>query len=340
MAGRFGLWGALVLAAVMAAGCSSFIKGERLPGTDGAYYALPRGIVPLSLARDKCALTLTPPPKIDYVPDPQAQYRLRLDHHAFAKDTLIVETDPAGLLKTVNGTADDQFPQVLEGLVQLVGVFQGAAPKAPLASADKSPCEAMDFAAIKMSVDPTIDGNAVPGAAGEGLHVLGIKITAEPLDPVQSGVGGPVPNCMEVVCFRPARAYIIKVRQEHPLLQTVEHRLLVTAPDPTIVLGVKLERQPFVSANVTLGFQNGMLTSYQTTKHSEVVSALQLPLNVGAAIIGVFSEVATINVKHVQREKALVDAQTAYLKAQAELIAEQQKLLKVQQDAAAQGSKP
>jgi hypothetical protein len=343
----------------------SFVAGEKLPGTDGAYYALPTAQVQFKLSVDEsCKLTVAPmkqgkdPLSIEYLPDPQAQYRLRIDHSIFAKDTLIVETEPfTGLLKSVNGTGDDQLPTALTSAVQLLGALYGAAPPATAPARPKRqngetptpplpPCKDNTFSNVAVSIDPTDATYSKPFEP-----IPKVEVTSRPLDNSEVAMGSPT-DCTKVVCFRVARPYIVTIkRPAQPACSAQpasegspaqpasegspaqEFRYLVLAPDPKSVLGVRLDRQAFSDSNVTLTFNNGMLTDYQTTKKSELVSLLQVPLNVGSAIIDTVASLTNLKINHVNEDKNMLTEQLALINAQKELLRAQQDLIKLKLEA-------
>ncbi len=329
---------------------SSFVAGEKLPGTDGAYYALPTAQVQFKLSLDiNCKLTVAPmkegkdPLSIEYLPDPQAQYRLRIDHSIFAKDTLIVETDPIGLLKSVNGTGDDQLPTALTSAVQLLGAFYGAAPPAPAPAptAPKKqngepptpppPCKDKTFSNVAVSIDPTDPTYSKPIEP-----IPKVLVTSRPLDNSEVAMGSPT-DCTKVVCFRVARPYVVTIkRPAQPAPEgspAQEFRYLVLAPDPKSVFGVRLDRQAFSASKVTLTFTNGMLTYYETTKKSELVSLLQVPLNVSSAIIDTVASLTQLKINHVKADNSVLTEQQALIDAQKNLLRAQQDLIRLKLEA-------
>lgn len=315
------------------AGCSSFVVSDRLPGHDGAYYALPRAQLPVTIVRSGCELEATFA-DISYVPDLAAQYRLRLDHNWFSQDKLTVVTDADGLLMSVNGKSVDQTSQILKDAARLAATVSfRSASGGPLGAGEKggdfdcSKSDEGDFSSVVL-VDPTSTREqlmVISSNLGNGVTV-GARALGESETP-----STPV-DCAEVVCFRAMRPYVISVEQaETPPnegnYKKKAFRFMVLAPDPNLVMGVRLDRQLLSTSDVKLTFDHGVLTKYDTVKNSEASSLLQLPLDVAAEVLKVPGELSTIRVKELENEAQLLRNQKSLLESQAALIAAQRAVL-------------
>lgn len=325
-----------VLATASVAGCSSFVASDRLPGTDGAYYALPRAYVPISISRTGCDLEAKAA-DAEYVPDLSAQYRLRLDHGWFSKDKLEVVTDTDGLLSKVNGKSTDQTSAFVKGAVRLAAQINfraGAGSPFSSTGTDKQPFDcsksgAGDFT-YEATVDPLSTKDQLKSLAFE-LRGTGVTIDAYPLEE-SVAKAAPSVDCAEVVCFRVLRPYVVSVEQaktspEDGNFKEQTYRFMVLAPDPNWLMGVRLDRQLLSEADIQLSFDRGVLTKYHATKHSEVGSLLQLPLDVGAEVLSLPSQLTAVRVEEIKSETNLLEGQKSLLEAQAALIAAQKAAL-------------
>lgn len=312
-------------------GCASkdpFVSAEHPPGDDGAYYALPRALVPLQIVRKNCKVTVTPSDSI-YVADPEGQYRLKIKHKWHSTDHLKVVTDANGLLTTINGDSTDQTSAILAKVIKLAAAFQGVPP---ISAGDeeegnrtKAPCEKSDKGDfdIVVVIDPTRDPNQVD--ANKQLDGTLVSLSSGPLITTKPTRGPGSADCATAVCFRAARPYVITVEQRPERgfpRQVIRH--VTIAPDPDSVMSVRFDRQLLATSDVKLTFTNGMMTSHEATKESEALALLQIPLDVASAILSLPSQLATVRVNNYGDDKKVLDAQAGLLRAQAELIAAQQ----------------
>lgn len=328
----------VALVGLTTSGCATgaFIKAEHPPGSDGAFYALPKALWPIDVSREGCDLKVTPPATPTYIGDPNNQYRLQIDHHWLSSETLKVGTDENGLLTTVNGTGEDQLPAALNKVLDLVAAAYGVPPKgAPTGpqtdgQREKLKCEEskeLDFVA-SLIVDPTLERQDEANRLLDGTHVT---LSTKPLYPTGSDGKDKLVDCSKVVCFRAARPYEITFVQRGKGLVPQTRRLVVLAPDPSSTMSVHLDRQLLSKADIKLTFSNGMMTSYDTSKNSEALSLLQVPLDIASAILGLPSQIATIKVTNYGDDQKVLDAYSALLNSQAAMITAQQNLAQAQQ---------
>jgi hypothetical protein len=330
------LWFSLICGSTAYAG-DSFVASEPVPGTDGGYYALPRAVVPVEVSRTKCELKVTAHEPL-FLPDSAARFRLRIDHDVLSSETLIVTTNERGLLTAVNAKAQDQTGEVLKQLVHLYSTLSGAKPVTK--SDNRKNCATSnenDFVYAGL-LDPTNTDTRLNSEAKEFLERYQVKMEIGGLlGAAQPATGNTVPaaDCSEVVCFRAVRPYPVKFTQQEShthILPTQVFTLSVIAPDPATVMGIRLDRQLFALSHIKLSFTQGILTKFDTSKESEALSVLKLPLDVAKEILKVPGDLATVRVKEIQSDTSLLQEQQKLIRAQIALIEAQQ--------AAIQASKP
>jgi hypothetical protein len=315
----------------------SFVAGAPVPGTDGGYYALPRVVVPVEVSRTKCELKVTAHAPL-FLPDSAARFRLRIDHDILSSETLKVTTNERGLLTAVNGEAQDQTGEVLKQLVHLYSTLSGAKPTRQNNEQDDcAKSNKNDFAYAGL-LDPTNTDTRLNSEAKEFLERYRVKMEIGGLldgDNKATGNRMPPTDCSEVVCFRAVRPYLVKFTQERSDtigLPDQVFTLSVIAPDPATVMGIRLDRQLFAKSDIKLSFSEGILTKFDTSRESEAVSVLKLPLDVAKEILKVPGDLATVRVKEIQSDTSLLQEQQKLIRAQIALIEAQQ--------AAIQASKP
>lgn len=326
----------LWLIAQAASGCASgpYVSSRAItPGGDGTYYALPRAYAPLKIERKHGKLTVTPTTPLLYFPDPKYAFRLNLEHSWITTDHIAVGTTETGLLTSINGSSTDQTAAAVSQAIQLASeiVKTGAAfgsPGVATAGGPPKPDEAKDFE-FEVALDPTDVKSDRWAEVSAYLANYGVAVTAQPLN------GGPTAfeneqalqaqsaTCSDSICFRPARPYEIVFRQTARTLPPVAFRFLIVAPDPAMLLSIRLDRQILATSGIKLTFCNGMLTNYETTKHSEVTSLLQVPIDALKMIAEIPGSVLSVRIQNDQQNANLLQGQTNLLNAQAAFVAAQ-----------------
>lgn len=114
-----------VLAAVALTGCTSaIVETEPLPAPGSTVeivkgsYQLPRGLVPVTIKRAKCALSVVIGAPSVHPAGPK--YRIAYNHDILYDDTVSVETK-GGLLAGINSISVNQTPAVIAGGIGLAG---------------------------------------------------------------------------------------------------------------------------------------------------------------------------------------------------------------------------
>lgn len=122
-------------------------------------------------------------------------------------------------------------------------------------------------------------------------------------------------NCARGVCYRPLTPLdvTLSVRGVYSRSDTF------LVPDPNTVLFVDLVGGAFATQKYTLGFTDGVLTSYKQDGQSEVVGLVSLPLAIAKAVLSVPAEALGLKQKNEE-------AKTSYLTAVAAAEAKQGEL--------------
>lgn len=301
------------------AGCSTepIVQSERWPNAGAsevtAYYALPRAYFNLSITRKNCVVEInTDADKpVTYLPDPDRRYILKYKSSDWNTDTLSVEVDKNGLLKTVNATSEDKSADAIKSVLDIAtDVTKKLLDLHTLAeSKEQQPvCDPKKDLDIVYSFDPTDPKADLSGLKGMLPADLSIAIT---LPSASTGTPADCPSDKAAICFRPAALYDVSiVATEHlagkmtpkagkagskkvkdmdiipPSTVTLTRKLRVVAPDPTRVFYVAMKRRGAAKLDVKLTFENGMLTKNDGTYASEALAVAQWPAQIVKSAIG------------------------------------------------------
>lgn len=283
--------------------------------TDSLPYNLPRVLVNVTIERKvvegvaQDSLTVGDPV---IVPDPAHQYRLYYDRSVFATDKMVFETGVSGLLTTINATTEDETGDLVAKLAELAA--QVAKVAVMLAPDGRPP-----IAPFKISklVDPSDDGES--RAVNGWLASLGADLVFEskPMGWRKEDLAAQKKALAEApaqqgVFFRPVLPYVLSLRRASGA--TIA-QAAVLAPNEAPILGIRLERFPFVRANNTLTFSQGLLTKFEIDKPSEALGFIQIPIDVAKAIVDIPGQLLQMKVQSTTNETGLLEAQKALLEA-------------------------
>ena len=81
-----------------------------------------------------------------------------------------------------------------------------------------------------------------------------------------------------------------------------------------------LESELFAKGETKAVFGQGMLTDYEITRPSQVLSILQIPIDVVTAVGNLPSQLLTIRVQHMSDQESYWTAAEQYAKAQAAYV--------------------
>lgn len=104
----------------------------------------------------------------------------------------------------------------------------------------------------------------------------------------------------------------------------------IMVADPLRTFVVDNSRTAFVKKTVNLTVTDGVLTTIDVEKPSELLAAISLPVDVLKVIASIPAELLSIKVKQISDEKSLSSAQVEMLKLQIELIKQRQALIDAQ----------
>lgn len=287
----------------------AFVPGDPA-AIEGVIYHLPRSFIRVKASETNLTIVA-----VENIPDLRARYVLQQRFRASSTDNPEFTTEN-GMLKTVNADSTDDTPKIVN--TALAGVAQVLQREAR---------EAARIATAKIGETEFLVDPFDPHSRGQGE----IKVTVTILDPAlkarmaqrvqRSGCAAGASLCVAV----PTLVRITAAQGETNVT------VIVPVADPTLSVGLKLDRHACVATQNAITFTDGFLTKYDVTKPSEVAECLSIPLDILSAIIRAPIDAITGRKARLSAEQSLIAAQVLLAQEQAKLA----KLQAVPEDAAA-----
>ena len=282
--------------------------------------------------------------KTTVIPDLAHVYQLRSEMSAYSSNTLTVETDPIGFLKSVEVNAKDETAAVIGQLAELAKAGASASVALPsffkasfirfadvgipavssdttggypevafTATLDFSRSQIDDVAAFESQL------NAIAGRYTPPLR-FGLQVTRPDLSKIDSvsNDGSRSRMCSVGVCYRPLLPYGLALVAKHDANKeptTLAPHSWILLPNDSPLLSIDLHRTAFVERKGKLTFTEGVLTKVEVTKPSEALAVATLPVTVLKTLVSIPGELLTLRINQTTSEKSLLDAQTALAKA-------------------------
>lgn len=329
-------------AAVLLAGCSTLgatsnaarsdpaLKDDLKDGERLVPYTLPRGYLTaklVAMGSDRTdptyRLVLLAP---DLQPDGRYQLLARARLSAFADESLTIKIDPqTGFLQSIGVVSDDRTDDILPALAATVGAVRagnvdgpkkdGASPR-DLGANDKllarvvfDPLDESDTAAARTSICTALNSYYGPRACPDADVLFSFSDPAAP-----GAVRAPLPPtvplpasdveklCAAAMCTPSLRTIRVAVGLPGGGIDEA----LFQVPDATRLVRIDFRRAAFVKRETSAVFNSGMPVSVSTTKPSEALGVVLLPIRVLRAGLGAFTEVLQlrINVDIIERKFA------------------------------------
>lgn len=299
-------------------------------------YALPRGYLTFGIKSVQGKLSIDPGLSVTYLPDPKARFAVKFLHSAFASDDLIATTNEQGLLTGINAVNEDQSVAIVQKVIELATGL-GRAGALRFQRGGKAPPNFV----ISTSIDPFNSQESLR----EIEKISDLKVTITDL------YGFPLPRyderreeiitqkCHSSVCFRIVTPVILSISPKH-FPKDFLGKFVMLVPSPYMVGEYDVRRAPCVKRTNILELKNGVLTKVQSTKPSEVLGCLQIPVDVAKAIVSIPAELIKVKVEQSNQDAALARAQASALTAQVELMKAQAALIAQQNTANSQQTPP
>jgi hypothetical protein len=296
---------------------------------------------------DRFTASLTP-----YVADASKRYIAKLDHRASRTDNLIVTTTRAGLLSTARGSADDQTSAIIASLASAVGARSGnfrvvntgqdTLPVTLTNDQKTKICNAARRRDFEMTIDPKKphldDLNAYVKNQAQSFNTRACAALAlPPASNCETKLGDYYEKRAELILdsgqtctldtmgtegsgllYRRETPVSIRIRIKDDNLVLASYQFEM--PNCSPIDRVPMDASAFVKTDYTLGFENGMLVSYDARRPSEAAQIASLPFTVIKKLVEAPAELLQLKVDLTNKENSLVDAETDQLEKLLELL--------------------
>ena len=245
------------------------------------------------------------------VPDRNYLMHLVQDHSASYSDKVEIVMTEDGLLTSVSSTVTDEGPKVVAQLAQLARLAAGV-PVKPKGADESIEGQTVSWDLVAaVVVDPTD-----PADVRKLYNSYQITLKATPMISgaeagcVLTPAGACEPVCRQSgVCYRPVIPYSVTIspsavltppsnRNEVAALDVMPDGIqqIYMLPNRSPVVCLPIERAPFVSSKFRVDFSNGLLTKMSSTKPSEILGFMSIPIDIARAIVSIPGELLQVKV--------------------------------------------
>jgi hypothetical protein len=282
----------------------------------GVPYLLPKVMLSVALVRDAqgVSIEISEP---QYQGDSNASYLLSYRPAGSSKDTLkIAADDKTGLLKSVNGEAEDQGLEIAKALGRLAGAL--VKPEAAIAGARQQvlfqdvfdPAVPADVARINSGLNTALQSAMLPSNIAKPTVALAID------DYKAFAIPGQVAQpCSVGLCTRMLSPARLSVGASGLTLGARAFSM----PNGSAPIPLDLRRASFVKATQTVTLSNGLVSAADRTKESEVLAIVSAPVEALKALFGAVGEIVQFKIDLSRHNKELLDAEKARLEAEQQL---------------------
>lgn len=307
----------LALTCSALAACQNVTPVETIGHTPGALqtgipYSLPRPV--LKVVIDPTAMKEVDKAKSSFelIPDPNATYVARFNLSQGRNDSLKVGVNNKGLLTSLTTSSEATLPAVASEIISSIKNVVVAKRTKREAGSEKKPKEfRIDLHKHHFPEDVTVT-------------FLDDDLNKRIRNHVRNDPKGPSP-VRPRICATGASLCVPFLT---PAVVTVDYggvltEIDVVIPHPEKVHALRLDRHSCVQDEAELILADGILTSLQVVKPSEVAACAKIPLDIVSAIIAAPIDAVTGRTTRLQNETELLQAQIALIKAQQDLEAAQ-----------------
>jgi hypothetical protein len=280
----------------------------------GIHYFLPKGFIKLRLTREGGNYALGYVETV-YTPDYENLFLLTYEPVSTSEDDVKIDITDEGLMDKITVTSKEKTGEIVIKIVELAKEAAKAVAPLPLKAAGISEKPEV----VKEFVLDLTD-QAVIKELNE--QYLENKFTVELKRPFDNSA----PPSQEKISifysekksiyYRPLLPYTLKIMGPD---KNVLVEQIVLLPNEAPVLGIDVTRAALVEKVTELDFKNGTLQSIHIKKPSETLAFMEIPLSIVKGILSVPAEIIKIKIDYSSKNKQLIDAYKAELKAREEL---------------------
>jgi hypothetical protein len=311
----------LFLSTTFLSACS-VINTTPVSSTDKGYienkipYYLPSGRLKISMYTEtgstECKM------KIDEVYVAEHLLFLEYNPSILSSDkNITVKLSKEGFLETINSEAEDKTPSIIAGLSKI----------AKMAIGIPSSTEKANFSAKECKLDITFNpfNNSDKASVLKKVQEIRPNIVDFQIEPLFKKQGKAwqqkdidIQKVTTGVAYLSQLPYkFITVLSNDELNQSSQ---IVYLPNESPIFILDVNRKLFIENKINITFANGMLSQVIWNKPSEALAFINIPIEIGKAIMSIPGELLTVKVSDLNAEKGLLEAQKDYIQAQSDLI--------------------
>lgn len=272
-------------------------------------YFLPKGLIRLAMNQDtKGVLVLTI--ETQYIPDPDHFYTFKYNPNPGCDDEISITLDANGMLSDINVTATDKSAAIVGKILEIAK----EAAKIPLAY----PAKVRGPEALPL-IDTIFDPNIFLENRTDEIKKLKTQwqdyLSDITLEPKTQGVTKEEePSPQNGIYYRPLLPYELTLTgdKNYKFVKTVT----ILLPNKSPILSLDIRRAPFVQKVTHLTFASGVLTEVHITKPSEILGAMDIPLNIVKTITSLPTDLIQFKIDYSSKQEALLKQLQSQLEAE------------------------
>jgi hypothetical protein len=281
-------------------------------------YFLPKGLIHVQV-KPKGTNDLELTTSVRYIQDPNYFFTFRYLPKATFDDAVDVKLTEQGFLDTIEVTTTDKAREIVGKVIEIVKevakitAFPGAVTQMK--------AEEKKIPNIDVEFDPDLFLDRSRWKDREDFEQCyftpyGIKFQLKRTFPNGSfPKRGPVDQ--QGIYYRPLLPYEFSFSIKDFALYKTE---TISLPNEAPIMAIDLKRGPFITKKMTLTFKNGILTQMKVDKPSEVLAALNIPLDIVKAIVSLPTELIQFKIDYSSKNKQLYESLLQEIKAKDALI--------------------
>ncbi|PPD17256.1 MAG: hypothetical protein CTY24_15260, partial [Methylobacter sp.] len=217
----------------------------------GKSYSLPEGRVSILVERKEKQKDIEVSITSKIVADQKNKLFLKYARNYLFEDTLVAETDAAGLLSTINTTTVDKTSAIFEQ----IGMLAGETFKLASLDANSQECvpKDMDLPFIKQYEINPDDTSSIINMNDTLMREHCITIDMSDIEDNNKPINSPS-QFKEGVYYRDMKEFTVKINGNN----TIKH-IKINLPDRTSINKISVDRGLFVERKVNLTFTSGTL---------------------------------------------------------------------------------
>ena len=265
-------------------------------------------------------------------PDPRHQFVADLNHWPNRDDELTLATTPSGLLTTANVVAADRTGDILIQVASL------ASEIAKAVMVERKPKEPEAFTPKAFTYEDVFDPAAPAEIARVNTALVNLGTTyrvCAGVDgkedcPLQSDAGEapdmpPLPEKIDGLVYRtplPYRIALLDCTGACTALRTIE----IDPPNGGPLAIVPFQSGLLVRTKYDVAFTDGMLTSRNATRPSEIFGVVTTLTGIAKEIVSIPAEMLQLKVDYASKDEALAASQKSIVEAQRDILKVQQEI--------------